>query len=256
MMRNMAIAVAASVLIVGCTPDGAAPTDTPTDEPSYASPPVASGVESSASGSLVVSGVAGPDERVRLIQMDGTAHGVTADGAGAFAVAVPGGAGVDRLFNLSVERAGQSVSSDGWLFSPAAAPERAVMLRSGGASLPVGPAPLLAVIDMDNGGGVAAAGLAQDGETVSLSVDGRPSGSVRAGPDGRWFLVLSSAVSPGPHQITASVGDRRDQRSLDLSPVRPEGALEAHPVEGAVRVAWALPAGGSQTTWILLPQSD
>ena len=256
MMRDLAIAVLAGAVLAGCTPDGAVPTDTPSDQPAYAAPPVASRVEADGSGGMIIIGQAGPDERVRLIQIDGTAHGVTADGGGAFAVEVPEGGRVDRLFNLSVERGGQSVSSDGWLFSPGAAPERAVLLRPGGATLPVGPAPLLAVVDMDGGGGVAAAGLAGADEMVNVAVDGRPTGAVRAGPDGRWFLVLSAALNPGSHQITASVADRRDQRSLTMEPVRPDGALEVSTVDGAVRVAWALPGGGSQTTWILLAPAD
>lgn len=252
MMRVLAIAAWAGVLLAACSPD-AAPTDVAPAAPAYAAPPVAHRVQADGSGAITVIGRAGPDERVRLIQMDGTAHGVTADAAGVFAVTVPGGADADRLFNLSVERAGQSVSSDGWLFSAAIAPARAVMLRVGGASLPVGAAPLLAVVDMDAGGGVAMSGLAQAGEMVRVAVDGQMRGQVRAGPDGRWFTVLAATVTPGEHQVTVTVGERREQRLLSLVPVRSNGALETAQVDGAVRVAWALPGGGSQTTWILLP---
>lgn len=252
MMREFASAVLMAGLLAGCSPD-AAPTDVAPDTPTYAAPPVADIVRTDGSGAITVVGRAGRDERVRLIQMDGSAHGVTADGTGAFAVAVPGSAGTDRLFNLSVERAGQSVSSDGWLFSPAAAPARAVMLRVGGASLPVGDAPLLAVVDMDAGGGVAMSGRAEPGATVRIALDGQALDSIEAGPNGVWFAVLAAAVTPGVHQISASVGDRREQRELTLGPTRPTTAVDAAPVDGAIRVAWALPGGGSQTTWILLP---
>ena len=252
MMRAAAIAVLVFGLTVGCSPD-ATPTDVAPDAPAYASPPVALRVLDDGSGTITVQGLAGPDERVRLIQMNGIAHGVTADSAGAFTISVPGSVDADRLFNLSVERAGQSVSSDGWLYSPASAPERSVMLRVGGASLPVGDAPLLAVVDMDGGGGVALAGRTEPDATVRVAVDGQSVGSAKAGTDGRWFMVLSAAISPGSHQLSATVGDHREQRDVNLIFVRPTGPLEATTVDGATRVAWALPGGGSQATWILLP---
>ena len=240
------------LVLVACSPD-TAPTESTAETPAYTAPPVALGVQARGSGDLVIEGRAGPDERVRVIQLDGTAHGVTADAAGVFAISVPGGPRADRLFNLSVDRSGQSVSSDGWLFSPEAAPERAVMLRVGGASLPVGPAPLLAVVDMDGGGGVAVSGLADPGATVAVAVDGERRGSVTAGPDGRWSLVLTSTLAQGPHRITASAGELRDSRDVVLVSQTPSTALESASVDGAIRVAWSLPGGGSQTTWILLP---
>lgn len=204
-------------------------------------------------GQITVAGRAGPDERVRINQLDGTAHGVTADSAGLFSVSIPAPTPTNRLFNLSVERAGRSVSSDGWLFSPAQNPARSVMLRIGGASLPVGPAPLLAVVDMDAGGGVALSGRAAEGATVSVSIDGQARGTVRVGPDGRWFTVLSATVAPGSHQILVTAGDQRNQRELSLVPQPSPGTLDVAEVEGAVRIAWALPGGGNQTTWILMP---
>ena len=250
MMRKCVVLF--GLLLTACSPD-AAPTVSTAETPAYTAPPVALAVRAGGSGDLVIEGRAGPDERVRVIQLDGTAHGVTADAEGGFAISVPGGTRADRLFNLSVDRSGQSVSSDGWLFSSGAAPERAVMLRLGGASLPVGPAPLLAVVDMDGGGGVAVSGLADPGVTVAVEVDGERRGSVTAGPDGRWSLVLTSTLAQGPHQITASAGERRDSRDVVLVPQTPSAALESASVDGAIRVAWILPGGGSQTTWILLP---
>lgn len=239
-------------LVGACSPGPAQPTGSEATQPAYAAPPVALAIETAAQGGLTIRGRAGPDERVRLIQMDGTAHGVTAGGDGAFAISVPGAAATNRLFNLSVERAGQSVSSDGWLFSPAAAPTRAVMLRAGGASLPVGAAPLLATVDMDPGGGVALAGRGAPGETITLTVDGQTAGRAVAGDAGVWFLVLPTALSQGRHSFVASADGREARADLDLTPIRPDGALEAATVAGGVRVAWGLPGGGTQTTWILL----
>lgn len=251
MTRWIAIATAAC-LIGACSQDPTQTTDSELTQPAYAAPPVASAVEVSSQGGLTVRGQAGPDERVRLIQMDGTAHGVTAGGDGAFAIVVPGVTATNLLFNLSVERAGQSVSSDGWLFSPAAAPTRAVMLRAGGASRPVGAAPLLATIDMDPGGGVALAGRAEPGAMVSINIDGQARGRAEAGEDGVWFMVLTSAVPAGPHTLVARAGEEEARAELNLAPSRPEGALETVAVPSGVRIAWGLPGGGSQTTWVLL----
>lgn len=250
MMRRLVMLV--GLLLAACTPD-AAPTDVEADAPAYTAPPVADRVLAGEAGQVTAEGRAGPDERVRVIQMDGTAHGVTADGAGNFSISVPAASAADRLFNLSVDRSGQSVSSDGWLFSPMAAPSRAVMLRIGGASLPVGPAPLLAVVDMDAGGGVALSGRADPGTTVHVTVDGEAMGTAQADQGGRWFVVLTSTVTPGLHRLVASAGDQQMARDVMLVPQHGEGPLEASPVDGAVRIAWALPGGGSQTTWILLP---
>lgn len=251
-MKRMTVIALIGLMLAGCTGEAAPAADAAADAPAYAAPPVAThvGVEA---GRVVVNGRAGPGERVRLIEMDGTAHGVTADDQGTFAISLPGTAAADRLYNLSVERAGQSVSSDGWLFSPAAAPERAVMLRPGGASLPVGASPLLAVVDIDSGGGVAVAGTAGAEEEVTVALDGRTVARVRADGDGRWFTVLGAAVPQGPHRLSATVGERRDGRDIEVSPMRPAGAIETAPVEGGLRVAWALPGGGAQTTLILLP---
>lgn len=251
MLRRTAIAFI-GLVAAACGGEVAPAADTAADAPAYAAPPVATQV-SVESGRVVVSGRAGPGERVRLIEMDGTAHGVTADDQGLFSISMPDTAASDRLYNLSVERAGQSVSSDGWLFSPAASPGRAVMLRAGGASLPVGPAPLLAVVDIDSGGGVALSGRAGGGEDVTVTLDGRSVGRVRADADGRWFTVLAAAVSGGGHRVGASVGERSEARDIDVSAVRPAGAIEVAPLSDALRVAWSLPGGGAQTTLILLP---
>lgn len=250
MTRSIAM-VAMATLIGACSPGPTQSTDSEVMQPAYAAPPVAVAVETASQAGLTIRGRAGPDERVRLIQMDGTAHGVTAGGDGAFAITVPDRTPTDLLFNLSVERAGQSVSSDGWLFSPGAAPTRAVMLRAGGASLPVGAAPLLATIDMDPGGGAALAGRAEPGAMVAISIDGQSLGRVEAGDSGVWFMVLPSALSPGSHVLVASVGEQQARAELNLVSVRPEGALETVAVPNGVRVAWGLPGGGSQTTWIL-----
>lgn len=251
-MKRLAAILLMGMALCACTGETAAPADAATDEPAYAAPPVASHVEVQG-GRVVVTGRAGPGERVRLIDMGGAAHGVTADDAGDYAISLPGTAAADRLYNLSVERAGQSVSSDGWLFSPAAAPERAVMLRAGGASLPVGPAPLLAVVDVDSGGGMAASGLAEPQAEVALSLDGRTVSRVRADAEGRWFSVLSATTSTGPHRLVAVSGERRDQRDIEVAPARPASAIESSATAEGLRVAWALPGGGYQTTLILLP---
>lgn len=252
MIRLSIPSTLAFLLLAGCGGEGAQPAEPPDDQAAYAAPPVVTSVAVDAGG-LIVSGQAGPDERVRLIEMDGVAHGVTAGPDGSFAAPVPGRGPADRLLNLTVQRAGQAVSSDGWLFSPAAAPERAVMLRPGGASLPIGEAPLLAVADVDSGGGLALAGRARPGQAVEVRIDGEPRGATEAAADGRWVLVLSSAVAPGVHAIAVTAGDRQARRSLALEPSQASGPIRVEPIEGAVKIAWALPGGGAQTTWILLP---
>lgn len=217
----------------------------------YVPPPTVLAVEAEGGGSVVIRGRAAPDERVRLIEMDGTAHGVTAGADGRFSLAMPSPRPTDRLISLNAQRTGQSVSSDGWLFSPATAPERAVMLRPGGPSRPVGSAPLLATLDIDAGGGAALGGAATPGQELQVRINGANRGRPVSGPDGVWTLVLGSPLAAGEQRIQVIGPESQVDRTITPLFVRPGASLESATVQGAIRVAWALPGGGAQTTYIL-----
>ena len=253
-MRRLLVPILAIGLVAGCGREPETAPEAPVRDAAYATPPVISSV-SVTGGGLTISGLAEAGERVRLIEMDGTAHGVTAGDDGAFSLTLPGAGPQDRLVAVNVQRAGRAVSADGWLFSPAAAPERAIMLRPGGASLPVGPAPLLAAVDVDGAGGVAHSRVTEPNEEVEVRIDGARVGAASADAAGRWSLALEAPQPAGPHRILA-VSSTQVERTVDLTAVRPSTPLEASASDGVVRIAWALPGGGAQTTYLLLAPSS
>lgn len=252
-MRRLLVPFLALGLLAGCSREPEEAPQTAVQNAAYATPPAIRSVTAGAGG-LEISGLAEAGERIRLIEMDGTAHGVTAGENGAFSLTLPATGPQDRLIAVNVQRAGRAVSADGWLFSPASAPERAVMLRPGGASLPVGQAPLIAAIDVDGAGGVAVSGVTEPGVEVEVRVDGVRSGRAQADPTGRWSLALETPLAAGQHRFLA-VSSSQLERTVDLAAVRPATPLETAAFEGGVRVAWALPGGGAQTTYILLDRS-
>lgn len=253
-MRLNLIPLIAVLTVAGCG-GGAREAEAPAaQQDAYVSPPAVTTVRASETGALAITGSAEAGERIRLIEMNGTAHGVTADDQGDFELILNGAAPADRLFSVNVQRGGQAIPADGWLLSPAAAPERAVMLRPGGASLPVGRAPLLAVVDVDAGGGVALSGVAEPGAEVEVRIDGLRQGSTEADAAGRWSLVPGATLTAGEHRVLVIAGTQIEH-TLDLTPVRPTGPVQTATVPGALRVAWGLPGGGAQTTFVLLPSA-
>lgn len=246
-----ALVLAGLVSLAACADGPEAPARAVQDEAAYAMPPVVSAVARQGDGSLVVSGTATADERIRLVDLSGRTHGTTADAEGAFSLALPANETGDHLLSLTVQRAGRAVSSDGWLFAPRAAPQRAVMLRPGAASLPIGAAPLLAVVDHDGGGGVALSGRAEAGATVEIGLDGQPRGAVVAGPDDLWSTSLVLEGPTGSHLFTVASSGRRESVTIPLSASDPAQPVEVSILDGAIRVAWRLPGGGAQTTWII-----
>ena len=253
-MRRLLVPFLALGLLAGCGREPEEAPQTSVQNAAYATPPSIRSVTAAPGGGLEITGLAEAGERIRLIEMDGTAHGVTAGEDGGFNLTLPAAGPQDRLIAVNVQRAGRAVSADGWLFSPAAAPERAVMLRPGGASLPVGEAPLIAAIDVDGAGGVAVSGVTEPGAEVELRVDGARSGVAQADATGRWSLALEAPLAAGQHRFLAVSSSQRE-RTVDLAAVRPAAPVETTPFDGGVRVAWALPGGGAQTTYLLLDPS-
>ncbi|WP_296820606.1 hypothetical protein [Brevundimonas sp.] len=238
-------------VLTGCS-GGAREAEAPAaEDDAYASPPAVTAVRLSDTGGLTVIGSAEPGERIRLIEMNGTAHGVTTDARGVFELSLNADGAADRLFSVNVQRAGQAIPADGWLMSPAAAPERAVMLRPGDASLPVGPAPLLAVVDVDAGGGVALSGVAEPGAEVEVRIDGVRQGVTEADATGRWSLTPSATLPAGEHRVLV-IADVQVEHALDLTPIRPTGPMQTEAVPSGLRIAWGLPGGGAQTTFLIL----
>src|SRR5690606_32333366 len=101
----------AVLALAACSDSDRPPTAATLEGAAYAVPPRVTAVRADGHGGLVVEGRAEPDERVRLIEMDGSAHGAEAEADGRFTVPAPGGAGQDRLLAVDVQRAGRSVAS-------------------------------------------------------------------------------------------------------------------------------------------------
>lgn len=207
--------------------------------------------------SFVLSGEASQSARVgiQFIGSNATGQtmsqvlGTTADEKGAFRVEVPSGV-TGGLYNLFNDDRGRQMHAEGRLFVPVNQPAKAVVLRPGGASLPLGGnAAALATADYDSAGGLAVAGQVAPDTLVELTVDGIVIGQARSDAAGRYRLSAQIAP-PGDTQVTLelNIAAGRDHASEVLPVSRPIGQDRVTQLEQAWRVDWKLPGGGVQTT--------
>lgn len=253
----LAAALTAGLWAAGCeAPEAAPPPPAATAATSYAAPPRVVEVEAAEDG-LLVRGRAAPGERVRLLTVEGGAHGAAADSEGDFVVLAPGGEpGQPRLLGLSGQRGGRAVPAEGWLYVPPGAPEAAVVLRPGAPAAVLGAAQLLAAVDYDGGGAMTVSGRATPGTRVRVLVDGAPAGEGEAGPDGAFGVRLAAAVPPGERDVMVSTPEARVERRLLLAEGEAAGVMQTRAFDGGWRVTWRMPGGGHQTTFVFRPQAD
>lgn len=202
-------------------------------------PPAVEAVERAGS-TLKVSGVADPEGRVVLRGDDGAAFAATADSHGRFEVQVPAAA-THRLLRPEAQ-VGQDAAPSPDLLLILADQGPVAVLRSGGATRRLDPAPALGAIDGDGrmrlASGRVAAGTAvvevQSGpETIQVTPDGA----------GRWSVILPARGGPDPIRV--------DGREF-VWPGEAAGAgpLTVEQMEGGWRIGWSGAGGARQTTWL------
>ena len=223
----------------------------PASQPDYAPPPRISSVTGKAGGSAIIAGSAAPDSRVRAETADQATYGATAGHDGRFEIELPM-VGRSRLVALSVEGPSRSTRATGWLFVPPDAPERAVLLKAGAAAGPLAGAGLIAAVDYDPGGGVAASGRTAPNASVALAVDGGAGQEAQADPAGVWSVRITTALSAGPHVLHVRSGGARADRTVVLGGRSVSGVFQAIREHDAWRVDWTPPGGGAQSTLVLL----
>lgn len=225
-------------------------------ESDYQAPPTLSSAARLPGAAMVLTGHAGPGDRVRLASPDGRAVYTEAGRDGVWRLSLPAPA-EPRLFGLSMVQNGRTVQAEGYI---AVTPQgAAAQLRSGAGALVLGDAtagPVILAVDFDSKGGVVVSGRASPRAGLDLWVDGVRRGRGAAGPDGVFSLALGEPLTFADHQLEVAEGPKRAQATPRLSLAsRPSGGpYRATMTRSGWRIDWLTPGGGLQST--LLPRHD
>ncbi len=221
----------------------------------YVTPPLVTAVNGQPGGAITITGVAAPETRIRGETPDHRGYGATSDKAGRFTLEAPPTTTPLLIAVYEEQDGGRPVSADGYLFVPPDAPGRAVLLRAGAPSRPLrssGPGALIAVTDFDAGGGGAVSGLAAPGAEVDVSIDGGAMVRAHADTQGVYAVRLGAdkPLGAGAHGVRVTTGGQTVERSLDFSTSATTQLFNAVRMPDGWRVAWTLPGGGVQSTFI------
>lgn len=244
--------VGASLGLAACQPAAKAEKDGPAAllEAGYSPTPVITSVTSEASDSLLISGQARPDGRVRFLYGQQRAVGVTADSKGHFVAELPVNP-QGSVFDVSMEDSGRLMHAEGRLFVPPGQPSKAVMMRPGSPSLPVAATPGIFAVDYDAAGALAIAGRVAPKTHVRLTIDGV--GIDRTSDAGGYFTAVMQIAAPGdsamPIALSVDAGGSVWQRNVTVTRAA-AGSDQVTPIAEGWRVDWVLPGGGMQTTLV------
>lgn len=243
-MKRAMLSMAAAVLagaVAACSPNP--PERTAGDAETtreWARPPVIARVER-AGPDLVISGVADAGARVVLRGDDGAAFAAAADSRGGFEIRMP--APVGHLVLRAETQVGEDAApSPDRLLVLAAGQGPIAVLRPGGATRRLDPAPVLGAIDSDGRMRLASGRVAAGTDAVEVQ-SGDETVQVVPGADGRWSVIL--AAGDGADHIRVAGQD---------FPWPGDGAgspeLTAERMESGWRIRWAGPGGAAQSTWL------
>lgn len=218
----------------------------------YTGAPIITAVSQPSPGTVVVTGQALPDGRVRFLYGQDRAVGVTADGQGHFSAELPiSGAGA--LYDLSMEDSGALLHAEGRLFVPAGQAAKAVLLRPGSPAAPIAtPTMGIAIVDYDSAGALGVVGRVAPRAGVNLMIGSE----VRAQPIGDAVGLYSAVTQISPPTANAATitvaveaAGAEWKRTVPVSkPAEDKDAVTA--VDGGWRVDWQMPGGGVQTTLV------
>lgn len=233
-----------SVGLTACSPPAPPPTDAAVTRGETAAgwtrPPGIAAVRREGEG-LIFSGQAEPGARVVLRSDSGAAYAAAADERGRFEIRMAAPTG-DLLLRPETQVGQDAATSPDRLLIVAGGRGPIAILRSGGPTRRLDPAPALGAVDSDGRMRLVSGRSPSAGTPVDLRAGGE-SGRVAPDSSGRWSLVLSP--SAGADEIR--VGDRTfiwpGEGATDTG-LRVERAGEGW------RVIWTGSAGARQTTWL------
>ncbi|WP_443747303.1 hypothetical protein [Asticcacaulis solisilvae] len=218
----------------------------------YTGAPVITAVSQPSPGTVVVTGKALPDGRVRFLYGQDRAVGVTADSQGRFSAELPiSGAG--GLYDLSMEDSGALLHAEGRLFVPAGQPAKAVLLRPGSPAAPLTPPGLgIVVVDYDSAGALGVVGRVAPRAGINLVVDSEVRAQPISDPNGMYSAVTQIAPptdNKAMVTVSAEAAGAEWKRAVPVSkPAADQDAVTA--IDGGWRVDWRMPGGGVQTTLV------
>jgi hypothetical protein len=255
--RTLHIWLCLALGLAACHPrvDGrVAPASQPADsaQTSYLAPPKITAAVRMDNGGVALAGRTDPEARVRLQSPDGAAYGVTAGADGTWTLATPSEHAV-RLLGVSEVVGSRVVQSMGYLAVLPVPGQAAILLRAGGGSQAMAPAPSapwIAAIDFDAGGGAVICGLARPGVPVRVVVDGVVAGEARPDADGRFSVAPTLALNPGAHQAVAqsTLGEGHAAFVVSPAPALSTPSFVGQRQAAGWRIDWLTPGGAPQTT--------
>lgn len=192
-------------------------------------------------GSLIFIGEAEPGVRVVLRSDSGPAYAAAADDQGRFEIRMSPPAG-DLLLRPETQTGQDAAPAPERLLIVAGGRGPVAILRSGGATRRLDPAPALGAVDSDGMMRLVSGRSEPGGAPIDLQA-GDETGRVTPDGAGRWSLVL--APSAGPDQIR--VGGRTFTWPGEAAG---GAAFRVERAGAGWRVVWSEPAGGRQTTWL------
>jgi len=218
----------------------------------YTGAPVITAVSQPSPATVMVSGQALPDGRVRFLYGQDRAVGVTADSQGRFSAELPI-AGAGGLYDLSMEDAGALLHAEGRLFVPAGHPDKAVLLRPGSPAVRIAPSGLgITSVDYDSAGAMRVSGNVAPRANVGLIVDGVLWPQPASDAKGVFYAVTQ--VSPPSDTAANTVleieaaGARWKQAVSLVRSTADQDLVTA--IAGGWRVDWRMAGGGVQTTLV------
>ena len=249
-------------LVIGCalllgachpkTDNHAASTPPPADnaQTSYMTPPRVTQAARLDNGGVSLSGRTDPESRIRLQSREGPAYGVTAGADGVWTLSMPP---LDALRFLGISEVvgSRSVQSEGYLVVIPGPGQPAVLLRSGGGSHAIAPAPAtpwIATVDFDDGGGAVISGLAKPNDPVRVTVDGAAAGDARPDAEGRFSVALTTMLRPGLHHVDAQSAAGAGHADFAFAPPPAGQSFVGQRQANDWRIDWLTPGDAPQTT--------
>lgn len=221
-------------------------------EAGYVAPPILETAQRTAKG-IALSGRGAPDSDLRLGSPTGEVVMGRVDGLGQWKTTVPNAPGV-RLFGLSTLHEGRTVQAEGYVMIGEGG--EVALLRAGAGARRLAAessSPRILAVDVDREGGAVISGVAAPGAGLNVRVDRVTRGGGRTDEEGRFFISLTDALSPGGHDIQVAGEGGETAVSIAVSPAAPlvYGPVRAERTGQGWRIDWMTPGGGVQTTLLI-----
>lgn len=241
-LDKTAASLLAGLVMTACSPSAAPPAADAAAESAagWTRPPLITTVQQG-QGVLIFVGEAEPGARVVLRSESGAAYAAAADAAGRFEIRMTPPTG-DLLLRPETQVGQDAAPSPDRLLILAGGRGPIVILRAGGPSRRLDPAPALGAIDSDGRMRLASGHASTGAAPVTLEAGGE-AGQVMPDSRGRWRLVLTP--SDGPDEI------RVGEQAFIWPGDAPDGsAMRVERAGRGWRVTWAGAGRARQTTWL------